>query len=82
MILPNQTKKKISLLEARIRQLEQKVELLESSLIVAKNTNLLLEKEVDNLQQYQRRACIVIDEVNPADGKPSTRSRKKCRTFL
>ena len=45
--------KRISLLKARIRQLEQKVELLESSLIVAKNTNSLLEKEVDDLQQYQ-----------------------------
>ena len=29
-----------------------KVELLESSLIVAKNTNSLLEKQVDDLQQY------------------------------
>ena len=35
-------------LEARIKQLEKKVKLLESSLIAAINTNSLLEKKVDN----------------------------------
>ena len=41
--------KRISLLEVRTRQLEQKVDLFEISLIVAKNTKSLLEKEVDDL---------------------------------
>ena len=63
MIIPNQTKKKkTSLLEARIRQLELEVKLLESFLIVAKNTNSLLEKEEDNLQQYQQRIYTIVKE--------------------
>ena len=44
---------KIQLLEERIIQLEKKVEMLESTLIIAQNTNTLLEKEVDDLHQYQ-----------------------------
>ena len=72
MIIPNQTKKKkTSLLEARIRQLEQEVKLLESFLIVAKNTNSLLEKEEDNLQQYQQRICTIVKESSLPIGKLS-----------
>ena len=40
-------KKRIPLLKARIRQLEQKVKLLESSLIVTKNTNSTLDFSFD-----------------------------------
>ena len=83
MILPNQTKKKnISLLEARTRQLQQKVELLESSLIVAKNTNSLLEKQVDDLQQYQRPACIIVDRIKLVDGKTEDQIKEKVRNAL
>ena len=65
---------RISLLEARIRQLEQKVELLESSLIVAKNTNPLLKKQVDHLQHtYQQRACIDVDGIK-SDGQTEDHS--------
>ena len=40
-----------------------------SSLIIAKNTNSLLEKEVNDLQQYQRQACVLVDRIKPADGE-------------
>ena len=56
--------------------------MLESSLIVAKNTNSLLEKEVDDLQQYQRQACIVIDGIKPADGGTEDQIKKKVRNVL
>ena len=48
-------------LTARIKMLEKRVLELEGVLEVTRNTNSLLEQEVDNLQQHQRRACIIVD---------------------
>ena len=73
---PN-AEKRICLLEARIGQLKQKVELLESSLIVAKNINSLLEKEADDLQQYQLQACIVVDGIKHANGETEDHIKEK-----
>ena len=55
----------IKSLTARIDKLEKRVLELEGVLEVARNANNLLEQEVDNLQQYQRRACIVVDGITP-----------------
>ena len=83
MILPNQmNRKKISLLEAGTRQLELRVELLKSSLIVAKSINSLLEKEVDDLQQYQRRACFVANRIRPAAGETEDQIKEKMQSVL
>ena len=48
-------------LTARIANPEKTVERLQSELVITKNVNNLLTNEVDDLQQYQRRQCIVID---------------------
>ena len=45
--------------------LEKRVLELEGVLEVTRNANSLLEQEVDNLQQYQRRACIIVDDITP-----------------
>ena len=47
-------------LTARIANPEKTVERLQSELVITKNVNNLLTNEVDDLQQYQRRQCIVI----------------------
>ena len=83
---PSKTNKneecKIQLLEERIIQLEKKVEMLESTLIIAQNTNTLLEKEVDDLHQYQRRACIVVDGIQPEDNETEDQIKHKVRNVL
>ena len=48
-------------LTARIANPEKTVERLQSDLVITKNVKNLLTNEVDGLQQYQRRQCIVID---------------------
>ena len=48
-------------LTARIANPEKTVERLQSELVITKNVNDILTNEVDDLQQYQRRQCIVID---------------------
>ena len=58
------------------------MELLESSLIVAKNINSLLEKEVDDLQQYQLQACIVVDGIKPANGETEDHIKEKVQNVL
>ena len=83
---PSKTNKneeyKIQLLEERIIQLEKKVEMLESTLIIAQNTNTLPEKEVDDLHQYQRRACIVVDGIQPEDNETENQIKHKVRNVL
>ena len=83
---PSKTNKneecKIQLLEERIIQLEKKVEMLESTLIIAQNTNTLLEKEVDDLHQYQQRACIVVDGIQPEDNETEDQIKHKVRNVL
>ena len=83
---PSKTNKneeyKIQLLEERIIQLEKEVEMLESTLTIAQNTNTLLEKEVDDLHQYQRRACIVVDGIQPEDNETEDQIKHKVRNVL
>ena len=55
----------IKSLTARIDMLEKRVLELEGVLEVTRNANSLLEQEVDNLQQYQRHACIIVDGITP-----------------
>ena len=54
----------------RIETLEDKVAELESELIVSKNGNKQLSQEVDDLHQYQRRACIILDGITPSEHEP------------
>ena len=45
--------------------LKKRVLELEGVLEVLRNAKSFLEQEVDNLQQSQRYACIIVDCVNP-----------------
>ena len=51
----------------RIEKSEGKVAELESELIVMRNVNKLSSQEVDDLQQYQRRACVILDGITPSE---------------
>ena len=56
-------------LTVRITNLKKTVERLQSELIITKNVNNILTNEVDDLQQYQQRQCIVIDGLQIAPNK-------------
>ena len=56
-------------LTARIANLEETVERLQSELAITKNVNNLLTNEVDDLQQYQWRQCFVIDGLQTTPNK-------------
>ena len=56
--------------------------MLENSPSVAKNTNSLLEKEVDDFLQYQQRACIIVDRMKPVDGETEEQIKEKVSNVL
>ena len=75
----------IKSLTARIDMLEKRVLELEGVLEVTRKANSLLKREVDNLQQYQRRACIIADGITPVkDEKDETEEQitEKTKNFL
>ena len=68
----------IKSLIARIDMLEKRVLELEGVLGVTRNANSLLEQEIDNLQQYQRHACIIVNGISPVRARlDETRSELK-----
>ena len=69
-------------LTARIDMLENRVLELEGVLEVTRNANSLLEQEVDNLQQYQRRACIIVDGITPVKDEMEEQITAKTKNFL
>ena len=72
----------IKSLTARIDMLEKRVLELEGVLEVIRNANSLLEQEVDNLQQYQRRACITVDGITPVKDETEEQIMAKTKNFL
>ena len=72
----------IKSLTARIDMLEKRVLELEGVLEVTRNANSLLEQEVDNLQQYQRRACIIVDGIAPVKDETEEQITAKTKNFL
>ena len=69
-------------LTARIANLEKTVEQLQSELVITKNVNNLLTNEVDDLQQYQRRQCIVIDGLQTTPNKTISQVTQKAENVL
>ena len=69
-------------LAARIINLEKTVESLQSELIITKNVNDILTNEVDDLQQYQRRQCIVIDGLQTAPNETMLQVTLKTENVL
>ena len=72
----------IKSLIARIDMLEKRLLELEGLLEVTWNTNNLLEQEVENLQQYQRRACIIVDGITPVKDETEEQITTKTKNFL
>ena len=62
--------------------LEKRVLELESVLEVTRNANNLLKQEVDNLQQYQCRACIIVDGITPVKDETEEQITAKTKDFL
>ena len=69
-------------LTARIANLEKTVEQLQSELVITKNVNNLLTNEVDDLQQYQWRQCIVIDGLQTTPNKTISQVTQKAENVL
>ena len=66
----------------RIEKSEDKVAELESELIVMRNVNKLLSQEVDDLQQYQRRACVILDGITPSEHETTEEITKKAKNVM
>ena len=66
----------------KIGKLEDKVAELESELIVTRNVNELLSQEVDDLQQYQRRACVTLDGITPSEHETTEEITKKTKNVM
>ena len=72
----------IKSLTARIDMLEKRILELEGVLEVTRNANSLIEQEADNLQQYQRRACIIVDSITPVNDETEEQITAKTKNFL
>ena len=66
----------------RIEKLEHKVAELESELAVTKKVNRLLSQEVDDIQQYQRRACEILDGITPSEHETTQEITKKVKNVM
>ena len=62
--------------------LEKIVEKLQSELYVTKNVNTLLSSEINDLQQYQRRHCIVINGLCTSPNETSNQVIEKVEEVL
>ena len=62
--------------------LEKRLLELEGVLEVTRNANSLLEQEVDNLQQYLRHACIIVDGIKPVKDETEEQITAKTKNFL
>ena len=69
-------------LTARIAKLEKTVERLQSELVITKNVNDILTNEVDDLQQYQWRQCLVIDGLQATPNETISQVTQKAENAL
>ena len=58
------------------------MEKLQSELYVTKNVNTLLSNEIDDLQQYQRQHCILIDGLRTSPSETSDQVTEKVEKVL
>ena len=56
--------------------LENKVEVLESTLEISKNTSDKLSAELDNLYQHSRRNCLVVSGIPIKQGESSAKLKQ------
>ena len=69
-------------LTVRIANLDKTVERLQSELVITKNVKDILMNEVDDLQQYQRRQCIVIDGLQTTPNETIPQVTRKTENVL
>ena len=67
---------RISSLENKVETLENKVLVLESTLEVSQNTSDKLSAELDNLNQYSQRNCLIVSGI-PIKHRESTADLKR-----
>ena len=65
-----------------LEKLEKKVDRLSGELNVTKRINTLLSQEVDDLQQYQRRSCIITDGINHDEDESIADITSKAKNML
>ena len=62
--------------------LEKTVERLQSELVITKNVNNIVTNQVDDLRQYQRRQCFVIDGLQTAPNETVLHITQKAGNLL
>ena len=72
----------VAKLTARIDNLEKTIERLQSELAITKNVNDILTNEVDDLQQYPRHQCIIIDSLQTAPNETTPQITQKAENAL
>ena len=55
---------------------------LEEDLQYTRHINTVLSNEVDNLHQYQRLACLIIDGINPSAEENQEKIEEKVKNVL
>ena len=65
-------------LEKLLKMIE-KLAQLEGKLVVTKNVNKLLSQEVDDLEQYERRVCVILDGITPSQHETTEEITKKAK---
>ena len=69
-------------LTVRIANLDKTVERLQRELVITKNVKDILMNEADDLQQYQRRQCIVIDGLQTTPNETIPQVTRKTENVL
>lgn len=67
---------------AKIDTLKKRELELEHALEVTRNGNSLLEKEAEDLEQYQCRTCIIVDGIIPPKNGTEEQITTKTKTLL
>ena len=60
---------KISFLEEKITNVQTNALISETNHKIASHVSKKLREEIDNLEQYGRRSCLVIDGLSPQDDR-------------
>ena len=67
---------------ARIENLEKTVVELKSELSIVKNVNTKLTTELDDLHQYQRRSCVLIEGINADANENEDQIKAKVKNVM
>ena len=74
--------KKFSALRRRVAELEGKFCRLQSEMAITSTVNNVLQQKLDEMQQYLRRSCLVIDGIKPAANENPQELKQKIKNLL